>query len=221
MSPTQDATPEQRRSAEIAEEYRADAYLRSERAQSKRDQADRDKETARRASRQALVNATWISRHAAEIRLESMSNFNPYEALKAEIEEMTATLDAARADGIIADLEVATLRAEAEKAKADAFVKASHDAALRDGLASFDHTGGVQAPQAIAQPVTRKTTFVCAKCGIELDNDVPMHKIGNTWCVRSPRRVFATGRTVLWLLEQGNCSVEELRAAGIKVPDME
>lgn len=64
-------------------------------------------------------------------------------------------------------------------------------------------------------------TYPCPRCGSALPSPgVAMHRNATTgWCVIDVRRAYASGRDQFWLISEGGVSVQELRDAGIAIPE--
>lgn len=64
-------------------------------------------------------------------------------------------------------------------------------------------------------------TYPCPKCDSNLPSaGVALHHGPNGWCVINPRKAYASGRDAYWLLSEGGCTVQDLLAAGIAVPQL-
>jgi hypothetical protein len=64
-------------------------------------------------------------------------------------------------------------------------------------------------------------TYDCPKCGGGMPSaGVALHHGPNGWCVINTRKAYASGRDAYWLLSEGGCTVQDLLAAGIAVPQL-
>jgi hypothetical protein len=224
-------TPAERYQEQQSAEYRRELDTKAKWSEDRqRAQAERVEEERIEASRAKIirtVSALYFAERSVERLQREYDAFlkqdpctrvdtrlkEALHATKSQVQEFTAYLDEQRTAGqpyTREEIDAEVERFAYSQGGPERLAKAVHAAEVRN------------LKDAQPQPSQGKPaiTFPCPRCGSALNSlTLAMHKNGDGWCTINPRKAYASGRDVYWLITEGGCSVSELQSAGIAIPE--